>query len=497
MKNVINLMQLLEVLKKSDLVLEYSSDIDFNKINIENISYNSKEILNNTLFFCKGSRFKSEYLVNAINDGAVAYISEVKYITEYKNIGYIKVKDIKLAMAIIASYFYIQNERNFKLIGITGTKGKTTTTNYLKNILNESIKSKIAYISTMDIYTKTTNEASKLTTPEAIDLHRYFLEANDNDLKYLVMEVSSQGYKEKRLHGVQFDVGAFLNISEDHISPVEHPTFEDYLNCKLELIPNSNAMVINNDMDYIKSILKTVNDPKKLVTFGSDNNSDYYIADIIPTDIGYKFIVKSDKYNYNEQFETRLQGRFNLENALAAITIARVLNIDNESIKKGIFDTIIDGRMTTIQNNGKKVIIDYAHNLLSFQKIFETIKTEYPDYKIYTVFGCPGNKAYTRRKDLGTIAGKQADYIFLTADDPGYENVNEICKDISTYVELNSTNYEIVEDRAIAVEKAIDKLKQNEKSILLLLGKGSETTQKTNGSLIDYEGDINISKRLL
>lgn len=497
-KSKITMKEILNLLEKNYLVVEYNHDVDFSKIEIDHISYNSSDIKKNTLFICKGLKFKSEYLADAIRKSAIGYISEIKYITEYDNVAYIKVSEIKKAMAIVAAYFYDYAYKAFKLIGITGTKGKTTTTNYIKNILDEHEKTKTAYISTMHIYTGTTDEDNHLTTPESMDLHKYFYETRQNKLKYLTMEVASQGYKVHRVYGIKFDVGMFLNISEDHISPIEHPSFEDYLNCKLELLKNCKTAVVNYDTDYLASVLDASKSAERLVTFGKTSDADYYLANIIKEKDGYLFTVKSDKYEYEREFKTKLQGRFNLENALAAITVAKTFDIDDETIYKGVAKTEIPGRMTIIKKDNITAIVDYAHNFLSFQKLYETVKLDYPGNEIISIFGCPGNKAYSRRKDLGTLSAQNSNHIYLTADDPQDEQVKDICKDVATYVEINKGKYEIIEDREIAIKNAIEKAsKSNKEVVIVIAGKGSETTQKVKGKLEFYPGDIELAKKYL
>lgn len=492
-----SLKQILDVLDNDNLVVSFSKDVDLSKVYIQNLSYNSKESEAGTLFFCKGINFKSQYLEEAIKNNACAYISEIIYLTDTMT-PYIKVKDIKKALGLVAAFFYKYSYKDFNLIGITGTKGKTTTTNYLKNILDTSEKSKTAYISTMHIYTGTTDIDNHLTTPESLDLHRYFYETKQNNLKYLTMEVSSQSYKVNRVYGIRFNIGAFLNISEDHISPIEHPSFEDYLNCKLQLLKNSDIAVINYDTDYLDSMLDASKNAKKIVTFGKTNKADFYIASINNTVYGYNFVVKSDKYNFEKLFRTKIKGRFNIENALAAITIAKILEIDDDSIYEGILSTEVLGRMSVFNKQNLTVIVDYAHNKLSFQKLFETVKLDFPESKISIVFGCPGNKAYTRRKDLGSISAKNADIIYLTTDDPQNEQVLDICNDIATYIEQEKGKYSIIESRKDAIKEAIySAINRSEKQVILIAGKGSETTQKIKGKLVDYEGDIYWVKKYL
>jgi UDP-N-acetylmuramyl-tripeptide synthetase len=486
---------ILKLLNEYDLVSDYNHNADIPNIKIEYISYNSKQISDNTLFFCKGQQFKVEYLMDAVKNGVVLYISEIVYTALDSSIAYIKVKDIKKAMAVISNYFYENENRNFKLIGITGTKGKTTTTNFLVNIFNEYSNKKTAYLSTMHIYTKTTDEESHLTTPESVDLHRFFYEARENDLKFLTMEVASQGYKVDRVYGVNFDVGVFLNISEDHISPIEHPSFDDYLNCKLKLLENSKIVVINKDTDFYDVVINSTKNCDKVITFGSNNTADYYVTDVYKQDSGYTFTVKSDKNNYSHEFNMKMNGRFNVDNAIAAITVAKALNIDDTSISEGIKKTEILGRMTVISKDKLTIIVDYAHNKVSFKKLFETIKSEYPNQKVISVFGCVGNKAYNRRSELGSLAGQNSNKVYITADDPQYEKVEDISKDVATYVAEYKTPYEIIEDRETAIKKAISYAKDlDEKCVIVIAGKGAEDVQKVNGKFEKYKSDVVVAK---
>lgn len=458
---------------------------------IEHISFDSRNIKKNTLFFCKGANYKEQYLTDAISKGAICYVSEKRY----DNIlcDNIIVSDIQRAMALVAVAFYKRPFEDFTTIGITGTKGKTTVTFFLSNILDRFTKSKNAVISTVSTYTKITSEESHLTTPEAIDLERLFYETKISNIKYLTMEVTSQAYKKDRVYGVTFKNGMFLNISEDHISDAEHPNFEDYLNCKLKLIDNSERMIINRDMDYFETVIERCKG-KETITYGKSQNADYYYTDVEKKDKGFTFKVVNEEKGYSHKFGISMQGRFNIENALAAITMAKVLGVDDESIEKGLLETEVKGRMNVFDKNGITVVVDYAHNELSFTKLYESLKLDYKGRRIVSVGGGPGGKAYKRRKDFGTIVGENSDYIYLTAEDPQFEEVSSICNDIASYIP-DKTKYEIIEDRQEAVEKAIKNAQPGD--VVVLLAKGEEDYQKVRGVFTYYESDLGIAKRLL
>lgn len=457
---------------------------------IEFISYDSRTIKPNTMFFCKGEHYKPEYLDQAINKGANIYVSEEKYDVDLQ---YIIVSDIQKAMAIIALEFYDYPFRDIETIGITGTKGKTTVSCFIKNILDEYTNSKTALISTIKYYTGTTDELAHNTTPEAIELERLFYETKQNGCKYLTMEVSSQGYKRDRVYGVEFKNAIFLNIGEDHISNAEHPNFEDYLQCKIQLVKNSKRVLINKNTDYFDAIYSECKD-KEVITYGTDSSADYYFENVERTKSGFKFDAVSKVDNYRQNFEINILGRFNIENALAAITMSKKLGVDDQSIKNGLLKTSVQGRMNVIEKDGITVIIDYAHNELSYRKLYESIKLDYPNRRIVSVGGSHGSKAYNRRKAFGEIVVGNSDYVYLSALDPQDEDVETICKDILLYVE-DKSKCEIVLDRKDAVEKAIANAKPGD--VIVLVGKGEENYQKVHGGLEKYETDMAITKRML
>lgn len=467
---------------------------------IEHLTYNSKDVDINTLFICKGESFKVEYLKDAIKNGAVVYISTKKYDMDFPCV---VVKDIRRAMSLVSMLFFDFPSNYLNIIGITGTKGKTTTSFYTKAILDEyakeNLKNDTAIISSLITYDGIENFESHLTTPESFDTERHFRNAVDSGIQNVVMEVSSQAYTKKynRLYNIKFDVGAFLNISEDHVSPIEHPTFEDYFNCKLELFKNCKIACINLDSDLSNSVLDMAKTKcNKVITFSlKDKNADVYGDDVDIQKDGTHFRVKTD--SFDREFVLKMPGKFNVENALCAICITKSLNIDSKYMYLGLKEAKASGRMEIYKTSDDKIvsIVDFAHNKLSFEKIYETVKEEYKDRFVITVFGCPGGKAQIRRKNLGEVAGKNSDYIYITADDPGIEEVSKISSEIEEYVKKYTKNYIKIEDREEAINEAF-KFAQNleKKSILLILGKGSDNTQKVLNGYEVYKSDIDQVK---
>lgn len=496
--NYTTLNNYIKLLKDANLLIETNFNEDKK---IDYISYDSKNIKENTLFICKGAGFKEEYLLNSLEKGIVAYISEVKYLdSKLDNTIYIIVNDVRKALALVSNYYFNYPWKNLKMVGITGTKGKTTTTYFLNSILEEYLKNTgntHAFLSSLENSNGKETKVSKLTTPESLELQKMLYESVNNNAKYLIMEVSSQAIKLDRIANIIYDIGVFLNISEDHISPIEHKTFDEYLSYKLKLFEVSKNIVVNKDIDYLNTVLNAAKKQNKnLLTYSiEDKTADIHINKIEKIDKMWSFEVVTPKYTTT--FELSLPGKFNVSNALAAISVAYLLDIPTSYIKNALKNVKVSGRMELYSNPSNTIhaIVDYAHNKLSFENIFKAIHQEYPNSNIISVFGSTGNKAYVRRKDLGLVAGKNSKLCILTADDPDREEIKNICKDIATYVEESNGKYVIIEDRKEAVKEAVNLAKPGD--VILLAGKGSETTQKVNQKLEPYESDSVLVQKYL
>ena len=497
------LSEYIDILNKSGQILKlYGCDKILNK-KIEYMTYNSKDVEDNSIFICKGDYFKVDYLNDAIKNGATIYVSDKKYDIDCSCI---IVKDIRVTMSILSEMYFDFPGKHLNKIGITGTKGKTTTSFYIKYILDEyakeNLKKDTAIISSLTTYDGIENFESHLTTPESYEIEKHFRNAVDSKIENVVMEVSSQAYTKKygRLHNIKFDIGVFLNISEDHVSPIEHPTFEDYFSCKLKLFENTKIACINLDSDFSDKILNEAKRHcKKIVTFSiNKKEADIYAYDISKQNDGTHFKVKTDKFD--SEFVISMPGKFNVENALAAIAVADILNIDSKYMYLGLKNARTSGRMELFKTKDEKIvsIVDFAHNKLSFEKIYETVKNEYNDRFVITVFGCPGGKAQIRRKNLGEVAGKNSDRVYITADDPGIEEVSKISDEIEKYLKVYIDTYEKIEDREEAIQQAFNYAKNlDKKSILLILGKGSDNTQKVLNGYEPYKSDVEQIKEYI
>lgn len=463
---------------------------------VEQITYDSKEVCKNSLFACKGAAFKEKYLSDAVLRGACCYMSEIPY-QAGENISRLIVTNVRKAMALVADFFYDKAYEKLKLIGITGTKGKSTTAYYIKYIIDEYMQSigqkPCGILSSIDTFDGKVLEESHLTTPEAFMLHRHFDNAVQSGIKYFVMEVSSQALKYDRVLGVSFDSAVFLNISEDHISPVEHSDFEDYFSSKLKIFSQSSFAAVNLDADYSKRIVTEGAASEKLVTFGENSIADYKISHIRKESGGTHFHICGG--GIDDDFVLTMPGLFNVENAAAAIAVCRRYEIPLDIIKAGLKKARSSGRMETYQSQDKGVvaIVDYAHNKLSFQKLYESTMEEYKGWHIITVFGCPGGKAYNRRIELGDLSGKYSDKVYLTAEDPGYEEVSAISADIKQHVTKHTCECHCIDDRGEAIITAIMDAMPN--TVILITGKGNETRQKIGSEYLPCPTDVDYVKQ--
>lgn len=462
------------------------------------ISYNSRDIKPNTLFLCKGAHFKEQFLCDALNKGSIAYVSTQKYNV---NAPCILVSDIRKAMYLMANFFYGNAWQNLNLVGITGTKGKSTTAYFLKYIFDEHLKAsgkKSGLMSTLEIYDGVVNEESTLTTPEPFELHKHFDNAVKSGLSLFTMEVSSQALKYGRTAGVEFQFGCYLNIGIDHISAVEHPDFDDYFNSKMKLFSQCRTAVINIDSDKSEDVIKASKNAPEVITFSTQNeNADVYGYNIRKDGSNTIFTVKAK--TFEADFTLSIPGLFNVSNALCAIAVCEKLGIDVETIRTGLYKSRTAGRMEVYESKDKKiaVIVDYAHNKLSFENLFESVRKEYPDRHISIAFGCPGNKAIIRRKDMGEVSGRLADFIYITEDDPAEEKLEDICNVIAEFVEGvgGKGKYKIILDRGEAIKTAVEDCKGE--SVIILAGKGAETRQKRGLASEPYESDAFFAQKYL
>ena len=464
------------------------------------VSCNSQTVVPGTLFLCKGAHFKAQYLEDAARKGAFCYVSETAY--PEVELPCLRVTDVRRAMALLANAYYNEPWRKLNVVGITGTKGKSSTTYYLKYILDEYLSQKggqeSGVVSSIDTYDGVERFESHLTTPEPLDLERHFANGAASGMEYLTMEVSSQALKYDRVLGVQFAVAAFLNIGNDHISPIEHPDFDDYFHSKLRIFEQCGAACVNLDSDHADEVLRAAQNSsaRRVITFSqTDENADVYGFDVRKS--GHDILFRARTARFSREFRLTMPGLFNVQNALAAIAICECLAIPERCIYVGLMKARVPGRMEIYSNADNRVIalVDYAHNRLSFEKLFQSVREEYPGRRILTVFGCPGKKAFDRRRDLGEISGRYSDRVFLTEEDSGEEDTVDICREIAVHVAGQGCDYSIEPDRGEAIRTAV--LSCEQPTVILITGKGAETRQKRGTAYIDCPSDVDYAKDAL
>ena len=464
-------------------------------LDITGLESNSKNIKEGYMFIAiKGYSVDGhDYINNAIEAGAkVVMVQEgcdLKKIKLPADVTIIMAKDTREALAICSCNFYGNPSRKFKLIGVTGTKGKTTTTYMIKEIL-EKAGHKVGLIGTIATYIngKMISESAR-TTPESIELQKTFAQMVEAGVEYVVMEVSSQSLKLHRVDGCNFDIVVFTNFSEDHISEKEHPDMKDYFESKLKLFKMCDNGIINVDDLQVSKIPRLLPE-NKIMTYGIDNYCEVLAKDITITNSYVDFRVKvSDR---NERVKVDIPGRFSVYNALAAICVAKKLGISSDKVIEALAEIKVPGRSEMVPNKKEiPIMIDYAHSPESLQNILSAVKS-YTRGRVISVFGCGGDRDKGKRPLMGEISGKIADFTFITTDNPRTEDPEEIVKEIEEGMKKTNGKYKVVVDRKEAIKEAIEMA--NKLDIIVLAGKGHEPYQEINGTKYPFDERIIVKE---
>lgn len=465
------------------------------EIDIKNIESDSRKVTKDCLFVAiKGFDTDGHsYIKKAIENGANSIMIEegydIKKASIPSDITIIVAPNTRYALAIASCNFYGEPSKKFKLVGVTGTKGKTTTTFMIKKLL-EKQGQKVGLIGTIAKYIgeKCLGESDR-TTPDSLELQRLFAQMAEEKVDTVIMEVSSQSLKLDRVAGCNFDIAVFTNFSEDHISPKEHSDMEDYYNSKAKLFKMCKTGFINADNIYVAKLKKILpnNDIK---TYGIDNNADLLAKDITVTNSYVDFKVKLGEKN--ERVKVGIPGRFSVYNSLAAICVAQKLGVSAQNIKEALLEVRVPGRSELVPNKKElPIMIDYAHSPESLESILTAVSS-YTRGRVISVFGCGGDRDQAKRPVMGEISGRVADFTIITSDNPRTEEPEKIVKQIEEGIKKTNGKYIVIVDRKEAIKYAIKMA--NKTDIIVLAGKGHEPYQEICGKKYPFDERIIVKE---
>lgn len=445
---------------------------------VSGLYYDSRKVTNGSAFIClSGTQVDGhDYIKSAIEKGATTIIIE-KDVEVPEDVTVVKLPNTRKNLSLLAINYFDNPASKLTMIGITGTKGKTTTSWMIKNILEED-GHKTGVIGTMGVFIGNTHYDTVNTTPESYDIQKYLKEMVDDKVEYAIMEVSSQALKVGRVEGLSFDYGVFTNLTKDHIGEGEHENMEDYIYSKSLLFQKCKHGILNIDDIHYEDMIK--NSTCDIHTFGKNKEANLLIDNIkllrkehfIGLELNTKGIIE-------DTFLVNTPGEFSAYNASSAILTTYLIGCKVENIKKALSKVAVKGRVEIVPVSSKySVIIDYAHNGVSMQSILETMRAYNPK-RIVSLFGCGGNRSKERRYDMGEISGRLADFTIVTEDNSRYEDINDIMNDIEIGLKKTSGKYIKIPSRKDAIKYAIDHAKEGD--IILLLGKGHETYREIKG----------------
>lgn len=454
---------------------------------VRDIIYDSRKIAAETMFVCMVGAVTDghKYIPDAIEKGASVIVLEKEEMAAQipAHITVLKVVSARRALAYMSAALFDYPDRKLITIGLTGTKGKTTTTYMIKNVLEMAGK-KVGLIGTIGALIGDEQIPSKNTTPESYELHRMFASMVEAGCEYVVMEVSSQGLKLDRTAGIEFDYGVFTNLSPDHIGPAEHESFEEYLACKSLLFAQCKVGIVNADDEHCEEIL--TNHTCEVRRFSANSvDSDAPHVDLRASDIG--FINENGKLGMhfsvegmmNCEAKVHIPGRFSVYNSLVTMLVCHLAGISQEAILEGLAKVQVKGRVEMLPvSKDYSLIIDYAHNEVSTRSVLTTL-LEYHPKRLICVYGGGGNRSKLRRYDMGEVTGEMADLCVLTCDNPRDEEIRDINKDIQVGLAKSNGKFIEIDDRKEAIAYCITHAKPGD--MIVLLGKGHEDYQEIKG----------------
>lgn len=484
-------------MKVSELIKDFEYEIKNGTVEreVSALVSDNRKLTKDCVFVCiEGANFDGHSAVNdAFScDAAAVIVMKDVTIPDGVSTAVIKVKDTREALALASAAYFSYPTKEIKVIGITGTKGKTTTTYLIKSIL-ENAGYKVGLIGTIETIIGDEHIPSKNTTPESYVLQETFRKMADSGIEICVMEASSQGFLMKRTLGTQFEIGIFTNLEPDHIGPNEHDSFENYMECKSMLFRQCKAGILNADDEHLEGILK--GHTCEVFTYGMSEKADYRASNVKLFEekgvLGISFSV-SGKINTDVSID--MPGKFSLYNALTAVSVCSYLGIKEAAIKSALKSAKVKGRIEMVPvSDDFTLMIDYAHNAMALESLLTTLK-EYESGRLVCVFGCGGNRAKSRRYEMGEVSGRLADFTIITSDNPRFEDPLDIIADIVTGIEKTDGEYIKIPDRKEAIKYAIENGRKGD--IIVLAGKGHEDYQEIKGVKYPMDERVLISEVL-
>ena len=484
-------------MKVFELVKDFEYEVINGDINreISTLVSDNRKLTKDCVFVCiEGANFDGHSVVNDAFKCNAAAVIVMKNVEVPKDIdtAVIKVKDTRDALALASAAYFSYPTKEIKVIGVTGTKGKTTTTYLIKSIL-ENAGYKVGLIGTIETIIGDEHIPSKNTTPESYVLQETFRKMADNGIEVCVMEASSQGFLMKRTLGTEFEIGIFTNLEPDHIGPNEHDSFENYMECKSMLFRQCKAGILNADDEHLEGILK--GHTCEVFTYGMSENADYRASNVkLFEEKGVLGISFSVNGRINTDVAIDMPGKFSLYNALTAVSVCSYLGIKEDAIKSALKSAKVKGRIEMVPvSDDFTLMIDYAHNAMALESLLTTLK-EYESGRLVCVFGCGGNRAKSRRYEMGEVSGRLADFTIITSDNPRFEEPLDIIADIVIGIEKTDGEYIKIPDRKEAIKYAIENGRKGD--IIVLAGKGHEDYQEIKGVKYPMDERVLISEVL-
>lgn len=446
---------------------------------VSDIAYDSRRVKENVMFVAiEGTVVDGhKFIKNAVEAGSKVIVVEKAVEVDGDDITVIQVSNGRVALSLMSAAYFGYPAKKMITVGITGTKGKSTTEQMICDIVEKSGK-KCGTIGTVGAFIDGKTVVTENTTPESYELQHFFAQMVDAGCEYMIMEVSSQGIKMDRVAGIEFDYGVFTNISPDHIGPGEHADFEEYLSYKAELFRRCRVGIINRDDDHFDDIVAKAT--CKIMSYGTKSDSDLVADQIKHVSKGGDLSMEFRAHGAIEgDIIVGLPGKFNIYNAMCAACTGVALNMPKEVILHALEHVKVRGRVEAMPvSDDFSVLIDFAHNGISSESVLSTLR-EYKPHRIVSIFGCGGNRSKVRRYEMGEVIGKMSEFAIITSDNPRTEDVMDIVEDIKVGMAKSNGTYIVIPDREKAVEYALEHAEKGD--MIVLLGKGHEEYQEING----------------